>query len=777
MQLRVAAPFLAALVTLTACERALAPALPAAIAAVTPEDQQGVVGTPVEHAPGVRVTGQDGRPVSGVEVHFTVAGGGTVSSAQVVTDARGEARLAAWRLGPVAGEQVVTAAAGIGPSAASPTVVFRATARPGAAARLALIVAPAGISATGSVLMPAPVVQALDEFGNETPAAGIAVTAAAQPASVQLEDHVATTNAHGRAEFPWLRLTGESGNYSLSFSAPNLTPATLSSSLSLVPETPGICSGAVPLAFALGETRRVTLDRPRGLNCLDYDHARSAGQQYLILVENMPMFGEYGTALYDATRFGQPQSSAEFSYALRSAPRDAAGQVVLGAARQLLVQQVPEQHAHAWDFGAGPIYELQPEPPPGGVPEPWIERAGGQRLDAASTAASPAVGDTIRGIRMEPLPHLGIAGGLQSAVVRYVSSELIIAEDVRLASLQRQGGGFNTPLHPDTLHAIAQEYSRHARQQSDLLFDGRHNAAVETVRGGRVIAVHSIMYATNIWGYTYSSGDYFVFDYWVGSNGTTGGLNQRVQRVVDNLFMHEIAHMRELGMLQRAAVTNRRGNRWFVEGFARFTERQPIAARLLEAADPSRTANGVLPLNPIFGGSFFRDDVPTYLNMPASVFSGYQNSSYIFDYFADQVALQGGDWRAALREFIVAAGRPDVIDALTLRWTGATLPELFTRARLALYLDDIGTAALPAWTQYHQFQLRASRPPTTAAGTDPRNSFVRLVPGQGLEVTHTVAPGAAWGYVIDGTQATGNGRFSLTGPATANAVLSITRIR
>lgn len=376
---------------------------------------------------------------------------------------------------------------------------------------------------------------------------------------------------------------------------------------------------------------------------------------------------------------------------------------------------------------------------------------------------------------MERLSHLGIPSGPQSAVVRLVSGELIIAEDVRLATLQRANGGFNTPLHPDTLAAIASEYAQHARQQSDMLFDNRHNAAVENNRAGRVIAVHSIMYASNIWGYTYSSSDYFVFDYWVTTNGSAGGINQRVQRVVDNLFMHEVAHMREFGMLQRANVTNRRGNQWFVEGFARFSERLPIAARLLGSPDPSRTSNVVLPLNPAFGGAQFRDDVPTYLNVATSAFEGYQHSSWIFDYFADHVAYGGGDWRAAMREFIVAAGRPDAIDAVTMRWTGVTLPELFTRARIALFLDDIGTPGLPSWTQYHQFQLRSSRPPGSIP--DPRVLFPRLVPGSAVDLSGNVAPGAARGYIIDGAQATGDARFHVSGTAAPNAILSVTRIQ
>jgi hypothetical protein len=761
-------------VLVAACDRGTEPPEAAAIQAMSPLVQAGTVGVNIDIPPVVKVLDRSGRPAAGVPVEFSVlAGDGSIAAARVVTDSRGEARLAFWRLGSVAGENRLRA--GITPEGSEDegVVFFRADARAGPPARLRVAVEPAAVAATGSLLMPQPVIQVTDQFGNAAAVAGIAVTASA-PSPVQAEEQTVTTDANGIAAFSWLRLHGSPGSYTLQFTAPGLVAASATTGTSLVAESPGICGGAVPLAFGLGETRRVTLDRPRGLTCLDFDMDRSAGHQYLVLLENMPMFGDFAGALFDAARLGQPVSPRDFTFQLQSMPRNSAGEVVNVATRSLIVPRVPEQAGHSWDFGEGAIYEIRPEPPPGGVPEPYIVGAGGQALSLNSSAVNPVVGDTIRGIWMERLNHLNILPGPQDAIVRFVSDDLIIAEDVRLPTLLRQGGGYNTPLHPDTLAAMAREYARFARPQSDMLFDGRHNAAVENVRNGRVVAVHSIMFASNIWGYTYSSSDYFVFDYWVGTNGSTGGLNQRVQRVVDNLFMHEVAHMREVGVLQRANATSRRGNQWFVEGFARFTERLPIASRLLDQPDPSRTGNVVLPYNPAFGASFFRDDVPTYLNMITSVFGGYQHSSWIFDYFADQVALSGGDWRLAMREFVAASGRPDVLDGVTTKWTGATLPELFTQARIALMLDDIGTPGLPAWTQYHKFQLRASRPPNS---TDPRGIFPRLAPGQAVDVSHSVAAGAGWGYVIDGTAATGNARFYLSSTAGPNAVMSVTRIR
>ncbi|HSJ24652.1 MAG TPA: hypothetical protein VK929_08295 [Longimicrobiales bacterium] len=763
-------PLVVATLALVACDRASAPVRPAAMEPLHASVQEGTAGEAVAQAPAVRVTAEDGRAAPGVVVRFAVTTGeGAISAAQVETDVHGEARLGYWRLGERAGDNRVTA---IVPGIEG-NLTFHAMGLPGPAVRLAVIAEPGSVSASGVPITPQPVIALQDRFGNTSPEAGVRVVASADPSVATAQGDTATTGADGRAVFTALRLDGPAGEYTLHFAARDLAPAAAASDLHLVHEQPGICSGALPLAFGLGQTRRVTLDSPQGLACLEFDQARNAGQQYLVLLENMPMYGGFDGALFNAVRLGEQPSPRNFSYTLSSAPPGTSA-VSPTMALQRATADAPA--GHVWDFGEGPIYELRPDPPAGGLPELWI--AGKDRtLGLASTVSAPVVGDTIHGIWMEALSHLGIPAGAQSAVVRFVSDELIIAEDVRLPELQRHGGGYNTPLHPDTLVAIGREYARHASRQSGELFAGTHNAAVSNVRGGRVVAVHSIMYASNIWGYTYSTSDYFVFDYWVGSQtqGSIGGLNQRVERVVDNLFMHEVAHMREAGLLQQAGLMHRRGNQWFVEGFARFSERLPIAARLLGNDDPSRTSNVVLPLNSAFNNAYFRDDVPTYLSMIDAAFSGYQNSSFVFDYLADMVALGGGDWREALREFAVAAGRPDVLDDVTLRRAGVRFPELFTRARIALYLDDIGTAGLPAWTQYHQYHLRQSRPPGT--GTDPRNAFPRLVPGDTTALEGSIAAGAAAGFVIDGTAATSSGRYRIDGPATPNAVLSVTRIR
>ncbi|MDP3233700.1 MAG: PQQ-dependent sugar dehydrogenase [Myxococcales bacterium] len=94
----------------------------ASIAVESGQDQTAPVSMNVPVAPAVRVRDAQGQPAAGVAVTFTVAsGGGTVTGSPAMTDGSGLARLGAWRLGPSAGPQTLTAsAAGFG------EVTFRA---------------------------------------------------------------------------------------------------------------------------------------------------------------------------------------------------------------------------------------------------------------------------------------------------------------------------------------------------------------------------------------------------------------------------------------------------------------------------------------------------------------------------------------------------------------------------------------------------------------------------------------------------------------------------
>ena len=96
------------------------------------DDQSAPAGSPVSLRPAVRVVDEQGAPVAGVAVTFTVTGGGgAVSGAARTTDGEGVARVGRWTLGSTPGPNTLEAsAAGVegspvvftaeGTSAASP---------------------------------------------------------------------------------------------------------------------------------------------------------------------------------------------------------------------------------------------------------------------------------------------------------------------------------------------------------------------------------------------------------------------------------------------------------------------------------------------------------------------------------------------------------------------------------------------------------------------------------------------------------------------------------
>lgn len=97
---------------------------PAALEKVVGDGQSGAAGAAVPIPPTVRVVDSFGNVLSGVPVTFAVAsGGGSVIGASAVTDAQGNARVGSWELGPVIGQQTLTAT-----SPGLPTVTFTVTA-------------------------------------------------------------------------------------------------------------------------------------------------------------------------------------------------------------------------------------------------------------------------------------------------------------------------------------------------------------------------------------------------------------------------------------------------------------------------------------------------------------------------------------------------------------------------------------------------------------------------------------------------------------------------
>lgn len=101
------------LVLAAACSDSNEPPMPTSLQAAGPTSQQAPAGAPVPQPPGVIVRDQNGNPMPGVSVEFvSTAGGGTVSPAAVTSNSEGLARLTSWTLGPIPGNNVVTATVG-----------------------------------------------------------------------------------------------------------------------------------------------------------------------------------------------------------------------------------------------------------------------------------------------------------------------------------------------------------------------------------------------------------------------------------------------------------------------------------------------------------------------------------------------------------------------------------------------------------------------------------------------------------------------------------------
>jgi hypothetical protein len=190
---------------------------PAALTGVAPLTYEGTVNSPVSPGPSVVVQDAAGNGVPGVAVTFTPNRNASVSPETATTNEQGMAQ-ASWTLGSSANVSY-SLTARIESSPIAP-VQFSATARPGAAGRLRIAVQPSSRTQSGTPFAQQPVIQVVDQDGNPTPQAGVAVTATISSGPTgSLQNATATTDAAGQAAFSGLALTGLIGSYTLSFSA------------------------------------------------------------------------------------------------------------------------------------------------------------------------------------------------------------------------------------------------------------------------------------------------------------------------------------------------------------------------------------------------------------------------------------------------------------------------------------------------------------------------------------------------------------------------------
>ena len=156
---------------------ALGAGAPASMEMVAGDDQRATAGQPVPIPPAVRVLDADGNPLPGIPVSFTVtAGEGTLVGATPVTGADGIAAVGAWRLGPTAGDNELSAEVS-GQSLEGSPVVFSATATAGgvSATESQVEAAPATITASSGASAATITVRVRDGFGNPVPDVPVAL--------------------------------------------------------------------------------------------------------------------------------------------------------------------------------------------------------------------------------------------------------------------------------------------------------------------------------------------------------------------------------------------------------------------------------------------------------------------------------------------------------------------------------------------------------------------------------------------------------------------------
>lgn len=166
----------------------------------------------------VRVSASDGVGSPGATVTFSAAGGGTVGSASVSTDASGLASTT-WKLGGTPGTQTLTATGG------AASVAVTATARPLDPVRLAIATQPPTTVTSGATF--GFVVNVLDAAGGAVPTFTGPVTiaiAAGGPAGGVLAGTATVNAVAGVATFAGLSLN-RTGSYTLDARAASLTAA------------------------------------------------------------------------------------------------------------------------------------------------------------------------------------------------------------------------------------------------------------------------------------------------------------------------------------------------------------------------------------------------------------------------------------------------------------------------------------------------------------------------------------------------------------------------
>jgi hypothetical protein len=187
--------------------------VPANLAIVRGDKQNGTVGQAVPDSLVIRVTDRFNNPVQGVEVTWTPDNGGSVDPATSTTDGSGRAgtrRILGLQPGTYTTQVTVAGFTG------DPAIFFTN----GLAAQLAFVTQPGAIATSGSPLDPQPVLQLSDPDGNPIARAGVSVTVEISNGGGSLGGSTtATSDDAGLVTFSGLVVSGSAGLRTLIFTA------------------------------------------------------------------------------------------------------------------------------------------------------------------------------------------------------------------------------------------------------------------------------------------------------------------------------------------------------------------------------------------------------------------------------------------------------------------------------------------------------------------------------------------------------------------------------
>lgn len=579
--------------------------------------------------------------------------------------------------------------------------------------------------------------------------------------------------------------------------------ATLPVKVNVVAPAALACSPAtsLPLDLAPGEIRTFRGSDPGAPSCLDFRADRDRGRQYMVLMHYFPystdrdpnaaldLFGLEGQALFHGAGEATPASypvlrvytpdvqPASLRVASPGGPPSArspedAGQLLRVGGRALR-EGAPSRERAVRQVRPGPGARR-------GTDGARLNQSGTGLVAVGDTLVSPVFARLDRGVRTadgEPASD--------RAVVTYVGTSLVLAEhlDVLRGRLIDADGEVAARI-PEAEHARIDEAYARPKRQLDRLFGGPYTGTIAgRSGGGRELAVNMPL-RPMVWGYAYA--DLTTINYWVDPTGSTPigvpGLAQTPLVIAEELLAHEFTHVRHF---QQWTDRDRPVGPWLVEGFADVGPQLAHAARVLGSETPSRTGRAsTMGTNPSALPSL-------HLGSTSSIFSGYDQSSFVFTYLADQVEAGGGDALAALRDLALAGHSRVAAEAAVRRHLPAlSLTEVIARAEVARHLEFLrrppcrgcsGTPPaalrispdLPAHTRFLQFDLPPLGLPTAyQAGVWPV-----LRPGTPFGTAFQLRTGGAWPLFIDGTDPRGDAQYLVDLSSERQMVFSVVRIR